>query len=69
VFNYNTAIQNEAIPQVCAAWWKQDSVKTDKNVFYGNKVSESGQTSISYYAGLSNSGSSIEITVTFGSPA
>ena len=69
VFNYNTAIPNEAIPQVYAAWWKQDSVKTDKNVFYGNKVSESGQTSISYYAGLSNSGSSIEITVTFGSPA
>jgi hypothetical protein len=67
VFNYNTAIPNEAIPQVYAAWWKQGSIKTGNNVFYGNKVSDSGNTSTCYYANLESSGSSIAITVTFGS--
>lgn len=67
VFNYNTAIPNEAIPQVYAAWWKQGSIKTGNNVFYGNKVSESGDTSTCYYANLQSSGSSIAINVTFGS--
>jgi hypothetical protein len=67
VFNYNTAIPNEAIPQIFAAWWKQDSVKTGKNVFYGNQISESGETSICYYGGLSSTGDSISIKATFGS--
>lgn len=69
VFNYNTAIPDQVIPQVYAAWWKQDSIKTGNNVFYGNKVSESGETSTCYYANLSSSGSSIAITTTFGSSA
>jgi hypothetical protein len=68
VFDYNTAIPNQVVPQVYAAWWKQGSKKTGNNVFYGNKVSGSGETSTSYYAGLPSSGSSIVITVTFGSP-
>jgi hypothetical protein len=68
VFDYNTAIPNQVVPQVYAAWWKQGSKKTGNNVFYGNKVSGSGETSTSYYAGLPSSGSSIAITVTFGSP-
>lgn len=69
VFNYNTAIPDQVIPQVYAAWWKQDAIKTGSNVFYGNKVSDSGETSTAYYAGLSSSGSSIAITVAFGQPS
>jgi hypothetical protein len=67
VFNYNTAVPNQVIPQVYAAWWKQDSVKTGNNVFYGNNVSESGDTSTCYYANLQSTGSSIAIQATFDS--
>jgi hypothetical protein len=65
VYNYNTGV-SEVTPQVYAAWWKQGSIKTGNNVSYGNKVSDSGET-ICYYGGLSSTGSSIAIKVTFGS--
>jgi hypothetical protein len=67
VYNYNTADPGKVIPQIYAAWWKQGSIKKPGNVYYGNYVDQSGNTSTCYYGGLSSTGSSIAIKVTFGS--
>ncbi|MGW2660774.1 hypothetical protein ACWCW7_07390 [Nocardia tengchongensis] len=66
VFNYNTAIADKVIPQVTACWWKTDAPKAGKNVYYGNAVDQSGQPSVCWYGGTSQSGSEITVTPTFG---
>ncbi|MEU1210204.1 hypothetical protein [Nocardia sp. NPDC005825] len=66
VFNYNTAITDKVIPQVTACWWKTDAPKAGKNVYYGNAVDQSGQPSVCWYGGTSQSGSKITVTPTFG---
>ncbi|WP_067687200.1 hypothetical protein [Nocardia jejuensis] len=65
IFDYNTNVGDKVIPQVTAAWWKQDSPKTPKNAFYGVAVDQSGQTSTAWYGGTQQSGSSIAVTPTF----
>jgi len=66
VFNYNTAIPDQVIPQVIATWWKQDAMKVGSNVYYGNAVDDSGKVSTCWYGGTEKSGSSIAVTPTFG---
>ncbi|WP_458690609.1 hypothetical protein [Nocardia tengchongensis] len=66
VFNHNTAIADKVIPQVTACWWKTDAPKAGKNVYYGNAVDQSGQPSVCWYGGTSQSGSEITVTPTFG---
>jgi|GEM_PF-4216376 len=65
IFNYNTAVPGKVVPQLCAVWWKQDAVKSGKNLYDGNYVSESGDTSVCNYGNISTE-SYISITVTFG---
>ncbi|MEV0462910.1 hypothetical protein AB0I30_17390 [Nocardia tengchongensis] len=49
-----------------ACWWKTDAPKAGKNVYYGNAVDQSGEPSVCWYGGSSQSDSKITVTPTFG---
>lgn len=66
IFNYNTNVGDQVIPQVTAVWWKTDAPKVGNNIFYGTAVDVSGQPSIAWNGGSQQSGSSITVTPTFG---
>ncbi|MRH87472.1 hypothetical protein GFY24_08380 [Nocardia sp. SYP-A9097] len=66
IFNYNTNVGSQVIPQVTAAWVKADAVKLPGNAWYGVAVDVSGKPSVAWYGGSEQSGSSITVTPTFG---